>query len=233
MGIAENVAGIKARIRDALARSDNPVRDVKLVAVSKTFPAERISEAVNSGLYRFGENRVQELALKWKALPGLNIEWHFIGHLQTNKAKKLAEIPTTLIHSVDRLEVALELEKQLQKLGEGRDVLVEVNTSGERTKSGINPAGAEGLLRSMKDLSSLRVKGLMTIGAFTEDRNAVRECFRMLRRIFTDIRDTSIHGVEMVELSMGMSGDYEIAVEEGATIVRIGTAVFGQRATAV
>jgi len=227
--LAENVTEINRKISRALLRSVDPSREVKLVAVSKTFPAERISEACDAGLFRFGENRVQEIAAKYARLQKKNIEWHFIGGLQTNKVKKLIEIPTKLIHSVDRLAVALELERQLQKRGDSREVLVEVNTSGETSKSGVQPEKAIELIREIASFDAIRVKGLMTIGALTEDNKVVRACFTKLRELFCLIRGDAIDGVEMLEISMGMSGDFEIAVEEGATMIRLGSAIFGER----
>ncbi len=227
--ITGNVAGISRRISEALLRSGDPGREVKLIAVSKTFSAEKIAEAMDAGLYRFGENRVQEIVPKFEQLKERKAEWHFIGHLQTNKVKKLLEVPTKYIHSVDRLEVGVELEKQLQKRGEARHILVEVNTSGEASKSGVEPAEALELIRSLSSFQTLRIKGLMTIGALTDDMAAVRKCFVTLRELFTRVREEAIAGVDMAELSMGMSGDFEIAVEEGATMVRVGTAIFGER----
>ena len=184
---------------------------------------------MDAGLFTFGENRVQEIVPKYEELRGEKIEWHFIGHLQTNKVKKLLDVPTRYIHSVDRVELADELERQLQKRGESRDVLVEVNTSREKSKSGVAPEDTIELLLTMSRFDCLKVKGLMTIGALAENTDLVRSCFEHLRGIFRQIRDEAIDGVEMKELSMGMSGDYEIAVEEGATMIRIGTAIFGER----
>jgi hypothetical protein len=227
--LAENLTEMNRRISRALLRSVDPSREVKLVAVSKTFPAERISEACDAGLFRFGENRVQEIVSKHAQLQKKNIEWHFIGRLQTNKVKKLLEVPTKYIHSVDRLEVALELERQLQKRGESREALVEVNTSGEASKSGTQPEKTIELTRLIAKFDAIKVRGLMTIGALTEDNKVVRGCFMKLRELFCQIRSEAIGGVEMLELSMGMSGDFEIAVEEGATVIRIGSALFGER----
>lgn len=240
MGIRENADDIYLRIAEALKRSSTPASEVKLIAVSKTFPAERIAEAMDASLYRFGENRVQEITSKFELLGGRSsvtgpdekrvpVEWHFIGHLQTNKVKKLLDVPTKLVHSVDRLELAVELDRQLQKRGESRDVLIEVNTSGEVSKSGAEPEKAIELVREVSLFGTLKVKGLMTIGRLTEDAGVIRECFARLRRIFLQTRDEGIDQVEMAELSMGMSGDFETAVEEGATIIRIGTAIFGER----
>ena len=241
MGIAENAAEINRRVSRALQKSGDPSRAVRLVAVSKTFPAGKIVEAMDAGLSNFGENRVQEITSKFEALrerssvklPGgrqTPVEWHFIGHLQTNKVRKLLDVPTKLIHSVDRPDLAVELDRQLQKRGESRDILIEVNTSGEESKSGVEPEKAIELIREVSLFSALKVKGLMTIGRLTEDAAVIRECFAKLREIFLQARDEGIAGVEMIELSMGMSGDFEIAVEEGATIIRVGTAIFGERA---
>ncbi|MGO9480457.1 MAG: YggS family pyridoxal phosphate-dependent enzyme [Candidatus Kryptoniota bacterium] len=229
MGIAENAAEIERRISPALLKSANPSRKVNLIAVSKTFPPERIEDAIQAGLFRFGENRVQEIVPKYERLKDKKAEWHFIGHLQTNKVRKLLEVPTKYIHSVDRLELAVELDRQLQKRGELREVLVEVNTSGEANKGGVQPEKAIGLIRAISKFETIKIKGLMTIGALTGDANIVRKCFVILRKIFQHVRDEAIDKVEMSELSMGMSGDFEIAVEEGATMIRVGTAIFGER----
>jgi PLP dependent protein len=240
LGIAENAAEINRRVSEALQRSGDPSCEVKLISVSKTFPPARISEAMDAGLFRFGENRVQELASKYDELSDRKtvriqrgktapVEWHFIGHLQTNKIKRLLDVPTRYIHSVDRVEVAVELDRQLQKRGESREILVEVNTSGEASKSGVEPEKAAGLVREIAVFGTLKVKGLMTIGALTEDKAAVRGCFSRLKDVFLKVREEGIDGVEMNELSMGMSGDFELAVEEGATIIRVGTAIFGER----
>lgn len=240
MGIRENADDIYLRIAEALKRSSTPASEVKLIAVSKTFPAERIAEAMDASLYMFGENRVQEITSKFELLGGRSsvtgpdekrvpVEWHFIGHLQTNKVKKLLEVPTRYIHSMDRLELAMELDKQLQKRGESREILIEVNTSGEESKSGVEPEKAVRLVREVAQFGTLRIKGLMTIGRLTDDARVTRECFSNLRRLSERIREGGIDRVEMSELSMGMSGDFEIAVEEGATMIRIGTAIFGER----
>lgn len=227
--LVENVAEINRRIAAALLRSGDPTREVKLIAVSKTFPAERIADAMDAGLFRFGENRVQEIVSKYEQLKGRKAEWHFIGHLQTNKVKKLLDVPTSCIHSIDRLELGMELDRQLQRRGEQRDALVEVNTSGESSKSGVEPDKAVALMRALSGISTLRIKGLMTIGALTDDKDVIRKCFARLREIFLRVREEGIDNVEMVDLSMGMSGDFEIAVEEGATMIRVGTAIFGER----
>jgi PLP dependent protein len=231
--IRDNVAEVSRRVSETLLKSGDPSREVKLIAVSKTFPVEKIFEGLNAGLFRFGENRVQEMVTKFERLKSERIEWHFIGHLQTNKVKKLLDVPTRYIHSVDRLELAVELDRQLQKRGEAREVLVEVNTSGEASKTGIEPEKAIELVRAIAMIETVKVKGLMTIGALTEDNDVIRKCFVKLRELFCQIRDEAIGSVEMQELSMGMSGDFEIAVEEGATIIRVGSAIFGERGSQV
>lgn len=229
MSIAENLQQIRRKISEALVKSENPERFVKLVAVSKTFSCDKILEALSAGQEVFGENRVQELVQKYNELKDKNIEWHMIGHIQTNKVKKLLEIPTYLIHSVDRIDLAIQLDRQLQKVGQTRDILVEVNTSGESSKSGINPDETINFLRKLRSFETLKVKGLMTIGALTDNEMKIRGCFQELKKIFLIARNEAIDKIEMNELSMGMSGDFQIAVEEGATIVRIGTAIFGER----
>ncbi len=240
MGIAENARAIRGRVSEALRRSGDAARTVRLIAVSKTFPAERISEAMDAGLNAFGENRVQEITAKYEELrdrrtvlnedgSAAGVEWHFIGHLQTNKVKKLLEVPTKYIHSVDRVELAVELDRQLQRRGESREILVEVNTSGEPRKSGVEPDEATRLLREIAGLETLKIKGLMTVGALTDEVAAVRGCFSKLRKLSELACQEAIHDVEMRELSMGMSGDFELAVEEGATMIRVGTAIFGDR----
>ncbi len=186
-----------------------------------------------AGLFRFGENKVQEILRKHEELGDKKVEWHFIGNLQTNKVRKLLDVPTKYIHSVDRLELAVELDRQLQKRGESREVLLEVNTSGEPSKSGAQPESAVELMRTVAQFDTLKVKGLMTIGALSERDDEVRRCFIRLRELFVQARDEAIDKVEMLELSMGMSGDFEIAIQEGATMVRVGTAIFGERKTFV
>jgi len=227
--LLEKIAEINLRISESLARSVDPTREVKLIAVSKTFPPEKIEEAIAAGIFRFGENRVQEIIPKNERLKDAKIEWHFIGHLQTNKAKKLLEVPTKYIHSIDRLELVAELDRQLKKRGESREVLIEVNTSGEKSKSGVQLENAIELIHAVAKFETIKIKGLMTIGALSENDKVVRPCFRNLRELFVRIQDEAIDKVEMLELSMGMSGDFEIAIEEGATMIRLGTAIFGER----
>src|SRR6185369_16902216 len=197
------------------------------VAVSKTRPASDIIEAFQAGQPIFGENYVQEFTGKAQ-LVREPLEWHFIGHLQSNKVKYIAGM-VKLIHSVDRLSLAEEISRQWGKLGKSCDLLVQVNISGETTKSGTTEEGALQLVRAISSLPNLRVRGLMTMPPFFDDPEAARPYFAELKRLSLRISAEGIPGVEMQELSMGMSGDFEAAILEGATLVRVGTAIFGER----
>lgn len=227
-GVADNLAAVTARIRAAAKRSCRDAEDVRLVLVTKTVQPERIREAIKAGQCDLGENKVQEGSRKAEALAGEGVRWSMIGHLQTNKVKDVLRFADE-VQSLDRLSLAVALDKRLQRLGRGLDVLVQVNTSGEASKYGLHPNEVAGFLKQMRAFASLRPLGFMTLARFTPDVAEVRRCFRALR----DIRDRAIQGASQGEmarhLSMGMSGDYEIAVEEGATIVRVGQAVFGPR----
>ena len=203
--------------------------------VTKTVSVERIREAFEAGHRDFGENRVQELLEKKPGLPA-EIRWHFIGHLQSNKVKPLLKSAEPfLLHSLDRIPLAEEIEKQAEKMGIEVDALLEVNTSGEAAKSGFSPEEFPAALEKIKALNRIRIRGLMTIGPLTGEGQKIRSSFRTLRelrdRLFPNWPDVRPIGKEggPLELSMGMSSDFEIAIEEGATIVRIGSAVFGER----
>jgi pyridoxal phosphate enzyme (YggS family) len=198
---------------------------VRLVAVSKTVDLERIRAAIAAGQDLFGENYLQEAKAKIDAL-GRQVSWHLVGHLQTKKAKGAVEL-FDLIHSVDRVKLARALEAAAVRLGKVQDVLIQVNQGGEETKSGVAPEAAPELLREIARLPHLRVVGLMTMPPWFSDPEAVRPYFRDLRELRERLRDQS--GLPLPELSMGMSGDYAAAVEEGATLVRVGTAIFGRR----
>ncbi|MBE3596234.1 MAG: YggS family pyridoxal phosphate-dependent enzyme [Hydrogenibacillus sp.] len=226
--IRDNLRHLRERIETACARSGRRPETVKLLLATKTVPAERLRAAVDAGERLFGENKAQELREKQPALADAPVEWHFIGHLQTNKVKDV--IPyVTMIHSVDRLSLAEALHKRLSRDGKAMDVLIQVNTSEEPSKFGVRPEEAPMLIEQVAAFPTLRIKGLMTIGKLSADPKDARRCFRLLREIRDRARDLRLPGVEMAELSMGMSGDLEIAIEEGATIVRVGTAVFGER----
>jgi hypothetical protein len=230
MSIPENIASIRDRIAAAACRAGRQPEDIALMAVSKTFPAERIREAYDAGLRMFGENRVQEFAGKANALRDLHsAEWHLIGHLQTNKTTKAVEL-FAAVDSVDSLRLAQKLNASAQQLGKKLKVLIEINVGGEAAKSGVAPESLEleELLSAAPELEHLEFRGLMTIPPFNDDPREARPYFRKLR----DLRDQiarRLPGFNMRELSMGMSHDFEVAIEEGSTCVRVGTAIFGER----
>ncbi|HOJ52654.1 MAG TPA: YggS family pyridoxal phosphate-dependent enzyme [Syntrophales bacterium] len=225
--IKENVMAIRKRVADAALRAGRTPEEVKLMAVTKTVSPERILEAVDAGVDILGESYVQEAREKISQL-GRRLPWHLIGHLQTNKAKYAVRL-FEMIHSVDRVEVAQALHDRCRKEGRTMEVLLEVNISGEATKWGVSPTGLIPLIREISRLDTLYVKGLMTMAPWTANPEEARPIFSALRMWRDRIREEGIERVEMRELSMGMSDDFEVAVEEGATIVRIGRAIFGER----
>jgi pyridoxal phosphate enzyme (YggS family) len=227
MAISENLAHINERIRAAAERAGRDPASVRLVAVSKTRPAADILAAFQAGQTVFGENYIQELVPKLAEV-GEAVQWHVIGHLQSNKVKYIAG-QVALIHSVDRLSLAQEIDRQWGRLGRVCDILIQVNVSGELTKSGTSEEGAIQLVRECALLPNVRVMGLMTMPPFFDDPEAARPYFAALKRLSEAVAAERIAGVEMAELSMGMSGDFEAAIQEGATLVRIGTAIFGGR----
>ncbi len=227
MTISANLAHINGRIRAAAEAAGRDPSSVRLVAVSKTRPAADIAAAFQAGQTIFGENYIQELVPKLAEVQEA-VQWHVIGHLQSNKVKYIAG-RVAMIHSVDRLSLAQEIDRQWGKLGKICDVLIQVNISGEATKSGTTEEGAIRLVRACALLPYIRVRGLMTMPPFFDDPDAARPCFAELRRLACTIDAQRIVGVDMAELSMGMSGDFEAAVQEGATLVRVGTAIFGSR----
>jgi pyridoxal phosphate enzyme (YggS family) len=227
MSIATNLENIMERIEKASIKAGRDPKSVRLVAVTKTKPADAVIEAAQAGQKIFGENYVQELTAK-AALVKEPVEWHFIGALQSNKVKYIAGL-VTLIHSVDRLSLAMEIEKQWGKLGKICDILVEVNVSGEKTKAGTSRAEAMQLVEGIAEMPHLRIKGLMTMPPFFDEPELARPYFQELRELAAMIDARKITNVEMRELSMGMSGDFEAAIEEGATLVRVGSAIFGSR----
>jgi pyridoxal phosphate enzyme (YggS family) len=227
MSVRENLEMVKERIVQACTRAGREPGDVTLVAVTKTVGPERIREAVEAGVKVIGENRVQEAEAKMDALQG-EVAWHMVGHLQRNKARKAVEM-FDMIQSVDSRRLAGELSKRSAEAGRVLDVLVEVNTSGEETKFGIRPEATLDLLGEISTLPNIAVKGLMTIGSFTDDEKVIRGCFSTLRGLAEEARRACIPKVEMRYLSMGMTSDFELAIEEGSDMVRIGTAIFGPR----
>ena len=227
MSIADNLKTVQDRIASAATRAGRDPSSVKLVVVTKTVDAGRIREAVAAGAMILGENRVQEAKEKIEQLGPL-ASWHLIGRLQTNKAKFAVRL-FSLVHSVDSLELAQELDRQAAKIGKVQDVLIEVNIAGEASKAGVGVADTPGLVREAAKLEHISIKGLMTMPPYSEDPEDSRPCFRRLPELASAIAKENIANVSMQELSMGMSGDFETAVEEGATLVRVGTAIFGER----
>ncbi len=225
--IKKNLEEIKRRLRDAARGAGRDPAEIRLVAVSKTVDLDRLKAAVDAGQNLFGENYVQEAKAKITALaPGLI--WHFIGHLQSNKAKVAVEL-FDLIHSVDRLSLAQALEQAAGRQGKVQDILLQVNLAGEESKSGTTPENAQVLLGEISKMPHLRVLGLMTMPPWFDDPERVRPYFRALRELRDRLRHLQLVEGDLPELSMGMTGDFEVAVAEGATLVRIGTAIFGRR----
>lgn len=227
MPIAEQLEKIRDEISSAARESGRNLNDIRLVAVSKTRPAADIRAAYRAGQIVFGENYVQELRSKALEISE-PVEWHFIGHLQSNKVKQIAGL-VHMIHSVDRLSLAEEINRQWGKLSQTCDILLQVNISGETTKSGAASGQALQLAREVAKLPYIRVKGLMTMPPFFDDPESARPFFAELRQLSEVIDSEKISGIEMRELSMGMSGDFQAAIQEGSTLVRIGTAIFGER----
>ena len=224
--IADNLAAVEDRIAAAATRAGRDPADVRLVAVTKTFGPEAVTEAIRAGAGLLGENRVQEAAAKIPLCP--SAEWHLIGHLQGNKVRRALELFTTL-HSVDTVKLLEEIAKASDESGRRPDLLLEVNVAGEASKFGFHPDDVADALRAASSLG-LSVTGLMTVPPFRPDPEAVRPAFRALRELRDRLQDET--GCGLPELSMGMSHDFEVAIEEGATFVRVGTAIFGSRASA-
>lgn len=219
---------IHQRMADAAVACGRSPETVKLVAVSKTVNADRVAVAIDAGVSILGENYIQEAREKFNALSDRSVHWHFIGHLQSNKAKYAVRM-FDLIHSVDSFKLANALDKAARKIGKVQDILIQVNISGEETKTGIDETDAIDLLTRIADLENVRVNGLMTLPPFFDSPEEARPFFRQLAQLTRKIEDRNISGVQMKDLSMGMTGDFEVAIEEGATLVRIGTAIFGAR----
>jgi pyridoxal phosphate enzyme (YggS family) len=225
--VLANVEQVRRRVEAAALRAGRDPSAVTIIAVTKTRTVEEMEAVLAAGITHLGENRVQEMKEKWPAIGG-RATWHLIGTLQTNKVKPALEM-ADLIHSLDRDSLAEELAKQAERRGAPCQVLVQVNVSGEATKHGIAPEELPAFLRRVSARGWLHVQGLMTMAPLTDDPELARPFFRRLRELAEEVRQLGLPHVEMRHLSMGMSGDYEVAVEEGATMVRIGTALFGAR----
>jgi len=227
MTIAENIKAVQARIEAAAKRAGRDSSSTRLLVVTKTVEVERIREAAAAGAIILGENRVREAKEKIEKL-GPVASWHLIGRLQANKAKYAVKL-FDLIHSVDNLALARELDRQAAKAGKIQDVLIEVNISGEAAKAGVAPDDAIVLIRSAAALRNIAIRGMMTVPPYSDNPEDSRQYFKMLRELSERVAKELIPNVSMRELSMGMSGDIEVAVEEGSTMVRVGTAIFGKR----
>ncbi len=228
IAMQKRVADIQSRMAQACQRVGRDPAEVTLLPVSKTFGEAEIRDAVSLGFKRFGENRTQEIVQKGPLLADCGIAWVIIGHLQTNKAKEVARWASE-VQSLDRIELAEALDRRLQREGRVIDVLVQVKTSPEETKSGLAPSQVADFLKVLSGIPTLRVKGLMTMAVLSEDQEAVRACFRQLRQLRDQLSTLKIPNISLERLSMGMSGDFEMAIEEGATEIRVGTAIFGSR----
>ena len=225
--LKENLQQVEENIKKACKKSGRDRADVTLIAVSKTKPVEMLQTVYDCGVRDFGENKVQEMCDKMEVLPG-DIKWHMIGHLQTNKVKYIVG-RTELIHSVDSVHLAAEIQKQAVKKDVIVPILIEVNIAEEESKFGIQKEDTIAMVRQIAEMDHLRIKGLMTIAPFVENAEDNRLYFREIKQLSVDIKNQNIDNVSMDVLSMGMTGDYEVAIEEGATLVRVGTGIFGER----
>lgn len=225
--IIENLNEVEKNIRLACEKSNRNRDEITLIAVSKTKPVELLNEAYDAGIRNFGENKVQEMCEKYEVMEK-DIHWHMIGHLQTNKVKYLIG-KTALIHSVDSYKLACEIEKQAAKHDCMMDILIEVNIAEEESKFGLTEEEVIELVKQVAKLPHIRIKGLMTVAPYVVDSEENRPFFRKIKQLSVDIDNQNIDNVSMNILSMGMSGDYMVAIEEGATMIRVGTSIFGER----
>lgn len=229
--VAKNYKIVEQKVCEACEKVGRDRSEVTLIAVSKTKPVSMIQEAIEAGAQVFGENKVQELCEKYEVLPK-NLHWHLIGHLQRNKVKYVVD-KAELIHSVDSLRLAQEISKEALKKQLTVNILIEVNVAGEESKFGITPEETEEQIQEIAKLPGICVKGLMTIAPYVEDPEDNRFVFRTLKKLAVDIKMKNIDNVHMDVLSMGMTNDYQVAIEEGATMVRVGTGIFGERNYAI
>lgn len=225
--ISGNIAVIEEKITEACKRCGRARKDVSLICVSKTKPVSMVHEAYNSGQRQFGENKVQEIVLKAPELPDDTL-WHMIGHLQKNKVKKAVQL-SEMIHSVDSYELAELIDKEAGKLNKIQKLLLEVNIAGEDSKFGIAPGEVANLANSMSELKNIVICGLMCVAPYTDNAEDNRVYFKQMKELLNNINELNNENINGVYLSMGMSGDYEVAIEEGATHIRVGTSIFGER----
>ncbi len=222
----ENIEEIYSKVKKAAQKSGRNFSDITILGVTKTVDVDRIKIAVENGIDTLGENKVQEFLTKYDTLK--NVNWHFIGHLQTNKVKYIID-KVKMIHSVDSEKLAIEINDKAEKIGIVMDILLEINVAEEDTKYGLKLHEVYNFIEKISFLSNIKVKGLMTIAPFTNDLEENRTFFEKLRKLFIDIKDKKNDNIDMKYLSMGMTNDYEIAIEEGSNIIRIGTGIFGKR----
>ena len=225
--VAENLAQVQKTINESCNQINRDPNEVTLIAVSKTKPVEMLKEAYDAGARVFGENKVQEIVDKYDQMPS-DVKWHMIGHLQRNKVKYIVD-KVAMIHSVDSLRLAETIEKEAAKKAVIVPILIEVNVAQEESKFGLRPEEVLPLIEQIADFSHIRIKGLMTIAPYVDNAEENREIFRELKKLSVDIAAKNINNVTMSVLSMGMTGDYMVAVQEGATMVRVGTGIFGAR----
>jgi len=229
MDIKHNIDLINQRIKNSLIKAGREIDDVTLIGVTKNVPVDVINQAVDHGLLELGENRVQELAAKYEQLSGLNgVNWHMIGRLQRNKVKYIVD-KAALIHSLDSLDLAREINRQAERIQRVVPVLVQVNVANEETKAGMPFEETIPFIETIYNLKYIKVMGLMMIAPLTDDPETVRPYFQVMKQMFDDLKRNNYPHTEMKYLSMGMSNDFEIAIEEGSNMVRIGTAIFGTR----
>lgn len=225
--LIDNYKSVQENIRKACEKVNRDIDEITLIAVSKTKPLSDIEELIAGGVAEFGENKVQELVDKYENV-SKPVNWHLIGHLQTNKVKYIVD-KACLIHSVDSYKLAKEIEKEAVKKGVNVNILVQVNVANEETKFGLDTSQVMELVEDISKLSNIRIRGLMTIAPYVENPEDNRVYFRQLKQLLLDIKTKNIDNVDMSILSMGMTNDYEVAIEEGATMVRVGTGIFGER----
>ncbi|MGO1661439.1 MAG: YggS family pyridoxal phosphate-dependent enzyme [Canibacter sp.] len=224
-----NIEVVQGKIAAAADRAGRDVNEIRLLPVSKTVPEDRVRNAIAAGCTTLGENKVQEAKRKWENLRDLDVNWAVIGHLQRNKAKDVAAFASEF-QALDSERLAVALDRRLKMVDRELDVYVQVNTSGEESKFGLDPEAVPALLEVLPQFTSLKVRGFMTLAVFSSDADRVRPCFEVLRNVRDRARETHPEVIGAGELSMGMSGDYELAIEEGANVVRVGQAIFGERA---
>ena len=225
--LKDNLENVWTKMEESIQKGKRNPDDVTLVAVSKTKPVSMLQEIYAEGVRDFGENKVQELCDKYEVLPG-DIRWHMIGHLQTNKVKYLID-KVYMIHSVDSYKLAEQISKEAQKKQRRIPILVEVNIAEEESKYGIKQSECEDFIRTIAGFAGIQVKGLMTVAPFVENQEENRKYFKQLKQLSVDIMRKNIDNISMEVLSMGMTGDYAVAIEEGATVIRVGTGIFGER----